>query len=350
MSRVASLLVLAALGSDLAAQNYRYSPSNALTTASSGNTIPWNSSAQRYQQVHGDLRTGPMLVQEISFRRGNSTSAHVGALARTLDAEVFVGNGDYATSTTTFATNYLAPPVNVITRKSINLPDLTAFAGNPAPFTIVLPFDNPHVYTGSNDLVWEIVIWSNTASGAYFTDAMNYTNFATTATVGVACTATGQTNPMLMQAFPRSVPGPTPMVDATWRIFYGPVASTGIIFLGAAGTNLPIPGLCTNLYVDRFFHTFVGPTTGASGVFNAGFLVPFDKGLIGIVVHAQGFAVDSGHPGLGLAATQGVSATIVDIPSVGPVRRIYGGPTAPTGTTDTSLMPLPYGLVTRFRS
>src|SRR5687768_18378243 len=101
--RVTSRLVcVATCAAALSAQNYTVSPRRATNADMfSANTIPWWSATHRYHQVHGDLRNHIMVARELSFRR-DGPYVNTGAVARTVDAELNMGKGDFATASVTF--------------------------------------------------------------------------------------------------------------------------------------------------------------------------------------------------------------------------------------------------------
>ena len=164
MSRRSLVVPCLLFSSALVAQNFVYSPSVAATQAGNSNNIfPFAFSIARYQQIHGDLRSRPMPVNELAFRRP-AFGVNAGAVARTLDAQLSMGHGDYATSTATFVSNFATPPVVAIVRRMINLPDNTQPNTNPAQFNVSLPFDQPWVFTGTMDLVWDLALYANTST------------------------------------------------------------------------------------------------------------------------------------------------------------------------------------------
>ena len=94
--------------------------------------------------------------------------------ARTLMLAVVLAECDAASLTTTFAANYFGAPTTVFSRKQISLPDLSqAPAQPPAPWSLQLPFDLGFSYSGQKDLLWELQLDSNSATGApYGLDAV----------------------------------------------------------------------------------------------------------------------------------------------------------------------------------
>lgn len=129
-----------------------------------------------------------------------------------------------------------------------------------------------------------------------------------------------------------------------------PVSAPLVLALGASNPNLPVPGLCCNLFTDLLTTLGVG-STGLDGSYtSAGSTVFFvQRNLVGQSLHAQVFAVDPGSShAIPLLGSNGAVTTFA-APQVFPeVSRIYseGDPTAPIApfASDT----LGFGLVTRF--
>jgi hypothetical protein len=333
------------LAAAAAAQSFTYSPSVAPTqNGNSNNVYPLFFATSRYQQVHGDLRGAPRALNEIAWRR-SGTGPITGAVARTLDCELWIGNGDYATSSTVFATNFTSAPVNAIVRRMVNVPDNTAPNTNPPLFNVTFPFDAPWVYVGTTDLTWELVTHANTSTQSYILDAHNGSEIGAQALSGTACLASGQTARMQQSAVFRSIAWNNTL-QLSWAFFNAPAAQPAAVLVGATSADLPVPGLCTNLYVGNIFLTLTGVTSGTS--FGTPTLtIPSQPAYVGAQLWSQGAVADPGQAGIPFALTQRHAATVPAPPGVaGPARRIYAtSPVATTGGTET----YPFWLVTRFK-
>ena len=128
-------------------------------------SIPFFAASYRYQQVHGDLKGTPRFFTGIGWRRDGMLLDTAQMFARTIDMELWLGDGDLATFGTTFASNRVSPPTNAFVRKIVNAPDLVLRPdAMPAPFTFNVVFDTPVLYLGLQDLLWEVVIHSNSST------------------------------------------------------------------------------------------------------------------------------------------------------------------------------------------
>ena len=343
-----SILVVAATA---AAQSYTVTPSAVGTgEGNSNNTFPWSFSTGRYQQIHGDLRGTVRTITALSLRRDGSLPAFASATARTIDAEYFMADSDYAVASATFATNYAGTAMNVVTRKMINLPDWTAATPQPAPWTFTVPLDTPFVHTGVKDLVWEVVIHSNTATGTYPADTYQATlsnsgtHLSTGSTTG--CLATGRTSRMTLSAS-QTTNWTTQLMTLSYTGSQAPASAGSAFLLGTVNPNLVVPILCANLYVDQVFLS-INATASSTGTFSSGTIsVPYNPVLVGFKIHAQGAALDAGQTaGLPVAVTNGLQTTFAAMPpaptNADKVARIYasGSASATTGSLGTY-----YGLV-----
>lgn len=339
------------LAAALGAQNYTYSPAAAATAEiPDNNTIPWWSGSARYQQGHGSLRGAPRSMQATSFRRdggGNQATA----VARTIDAELFMADTNFATLSTTFASNYASTPVNTVIRKMINLPDFTISQGSPAPWNIVIPHDVPFVYTGVQDLLWEIRIHSNTNTGAYTCDAFGGfsqdVGTAATALFGTGCLATGRTSRMSITPTVYSI-ALTNSLRMNWIVSNATSAAPTAVILGVVGIDQPIAGLCSNLYVGGWLLTINGLSSNTGSLSTTPIeLSPFDPAWVGVKLYTQAVAADAGQPVIQVAVSNRAESTIAPMPAgaTDKIRRIYSSSvSATTGSWEF----YNYGLVVRF--
>ena len=121
--------------------------------------------------------------------------------------------------------------------------------------------------------------------------------------------------------------------------------ATSSFLLGSGPLSLPVPGLCTNLYVAGIFLTVNATTNAAGTAFMPSLSVPYAPGFVGAQLHGQGASVDPGQNGLPIALTHGASVTIAPMPVLYAIFRLYASDVAATtGVTDPSAN---YGLATR---
>ena len=331
-TRFVPLFVLAAAA---AAQNFTVSPLGYdLVNGGGGNTFPWSFSTGRYQQIHGDMRGTVRVITALSLRRYGVATIYLSATARTVDIELLLGESNHATASATFANNYVTPPRLVVNRKMVNLPDFTQPQGTPAPWNLVIPFDAPHVQLPANDLLWEYVLYGSTATGTYFCDhkASTLTANASHVLTGTGCVATGRTVPMLISAA-QSGSATTQLLQVIWNCANAPAGAASSILVGLGNPNVPIPGLCANLYVYQLFLT-INATATATGTFTSNTLsFPLNPALAGLQTHAQGASVDAGPPNTPFALTNGVMTTWA-VPDFVRIARIWlsGSPTGTSGS------------------
>jgi hypothetical protein len=337
-----TLLRAGALGllcAALHSQSHTVSPASA--TAAEGNannTIPWWSATHRYQQIHGDVRGNAWLVQGLALRRDGLTGS--GGPARTIDAEIFMGNADYATATGSFLGNYTGTRAQVVNRKQINLPDFTAGQGSPAPFALVIPFDTPWPYTGAQDLAWELLVHSTTSSSTYVCDAHSGLASSTNTSLGTGCLATGKSVRMTLSATFQTT---ADIVRFGWTATNCPDNSLSLVVLGHTNPSLPVPGLCTSLYAMPLL---VFPGIASGGTYTIPVTTaPFDPSLGGAVLYSQAFSDDPGQSGLPLAGSQGLQTTLGNPPPFRITRIWINDVNAASGSRSEFY---PYGLVTRF--
>lgn len=348
MMKSQPILVVLSLAAALSAQSYVVSPKQYdLHEGTSNNTYPFFSTAFRYQQAHSDLKGTPRVFTGLSFRRDGTLSTTASYGARTYDLELHVGDADLATLTGTFATNYLSTPVNVMTRKNVNVPDHTTRPDYlPAKFDADFLFDVPFVYTSGKDLLWEAVVFSNTNSASYPLDAVSS---ATGLTGGFGVSGTGCTTAngvmKLRSNFATNVT--TNQLTMGWAITAGASSSSTVVFLGLTNPNAPLPGLCNseNVYTDALLGLVSG-TTGTTGALTIpAIALTYNPAWLALHVTSQAVSLDASQP-LGIAVSNGNDAPVPPLASTVPMTRIFasGSSSATTGTVGTS-----YGLVTRFR-
>jgi hypothetical protein len=338
-------------GAAIAAQSFTVSPSAYATQqGNASNPIPFYNANARYQQIHGDLKGAPKVIQAMAVRRGAGTQANAGP--RSLQLTVVMANSDITKVTPTFAANYVGAPVTVMPKTSVNFPDWTTSGGNPEPWSIVLPFTTPFVYTGLNDLLWEWVVENNSgASQSYAADVYNGITpdmmSSTNTTIGTPCTATGQTRPMSYGPrcyTSRALGG----LYFRGTALYGVPNQPALIMIGIVNPNLPVPGLCTNLYVlpQWSFPSIASASLGSFSMPDV--LVPYDPTWQGQKLYSQALSLDTGQTGLPFALSAGIENVIPGMqpPGAAPIVRIFDINSAASSVGMVNFYA--YGLIVRF--
>lgn len=322
-------LVFSSSPCGLLAQAAYVSPvANATTEGNNSYTYPFSLSQCRYQQIHGDLRGTPMLQKKLVFRRDGASTQTTG-LPRTLDMELVVCDSKFAAVGLSFAGNYSGTPVTAIARKSVNTPNWqTPPVSPPAPFDFALTYDQPWLYTGLADFLWEVKIWTSTGSATDYlrADRADPATLSATPTVlGQGCLTNASTTSRMN--FKGSLLASTNGDLAL--LFTGAAAPANspavTLLIGASNPNLTIPNLCATIYTSAEI-ALAMPAADATGSWNAPrFWVPYNAGLSGVQIYTQVFAPDASYPVIPVAGSNGVQFGLPGVPS-GPaalVRRTY---------------------------
>ncbi len=341
-SRIA--LVMCALSVALAAQSYTVSPA-AYTNLQgpSGNTFPLNYQVGRYQQVHGDLKGTPRVLQGMSLRKSSSTQSSM--TARTISVTILLCDGNYATVSGTFASNYAGTPVTVKPKGTVNCPDWTFSQGTPEPWSVVIPFTTPFVYTGVNDLLWEFQVDSNTATSGYYADAASASDTlnASYVQLGTGCKAGTNTQPMT-QSMRIYTTATTKLLNFTGSVSYVPPSVPAAILASPVNPNATIPGLCEKVFVISFW-SFPATSTTRGTISIPLVSTTHDPNWAGLKLYTQTFVPDASQTGIPLALSNGTEATLPGFASTFDLARIYynGSTSATTGSLGKN-----YGLIVRF--
>ena len=250
----------------------------ATTEGVTANAFPFTNSttapSRRYMQIHSDLVGTPMLITKVACRMNGTATAYTGNA--TADMELYMGDSvPYNTPSYVFANNYIGAPVQVMTRQNVNF--TISASSTPAPFDFQMPLGTPYPYAGVNSLLWDAYIYSLTIV-ATFPTSMDVENATTTALAaasnvqtGLGCTVTGQASPMILVATGVDVPDTTGSnFGLGMYVDRGPANAPVFLAIGAQNLNIPVPGLCGNVYTDFLLFLPIGTTdgTGFMGTFS----------------------------------------------------------------------------------
>jgi hypothetical protein len=353
------LFVACALAVSLDAQNTTVSPvSSATLEGDSNNVFPFGqTTVRRYMQIHADLGPAPLVITKIAFRVNASTTNYTGT--RTHDIEVYMGEAlptAQQLPNLTFDSNYASPKTTVLPRTFVTWgPTGQAVSPGPNPFngTMEIVLATPYVYTGTAPLIWEVAYFGSTSVGTmsiYDADASTTATAASTI-LGTGCAATGA-SALMTHTYTVNDTAGTLLMNGT--IANAPANSLALMAIGFTNPNVPVPGLCSNLFTDATLIQVLG-LTSATGTFTAdtptgAIIVP--NNATGLQIFTQAFAFDLlSTAGLPLTASNGRSSTVpaVGTAQVNQVTRLWntvGGTTATTAAFATSTVG--YGLVTEF--
>ena len=298
------LAVFALLTSALLAQNF-VSPSGMTNCYANGaNAVPWGwpspTSAQGevfYQQIHDDMVGNVRVFKGFAFRHYFSATISV-----PWTYNVTVKVGDAATRSAgislTFASNWKTGGAQTtVFSGPVTFPPVPAYPRPPAPPDAPLPFTVPHVYLGTDPLLWEAYITSTTPATAKQFHERGYVATAATyipGMLGKGCTITGGGTPMDSAG---SIT-PTTMTD---NLSFGPPSSAAVLLLGDEADKLlgsiPLPiNLAAIGSAGCFLHINamlgISQTTSATGA--ATFTFPYTNSvaLAGARLRTQWAAID----------------------------------------------------------
>ena len=261
-----------------------------------------------------------------------------------------------ATPDLVFDNNYAGPKQTVLPRSFVTWgPQGPSVSPGPNPFngTMEIVLATPFAYTGTSPLIWEVAYFGNTSTGtmaALDADGSGGTTASSTIT-GNGCAPSTSPTSMTHAYTVASVAG-TLFMNGT--ITAGPANELALMAIGFSNPNLPVPGLCGNLYTDATLIQVLGLTT-ATGTFTedtptGAIVIP--NAAIGTAIYTQAFVFDAGSTfGIPLVASNGRVSTVPAAGSaqVNQVTRLWntvGGTTATTAFF--SQVTVGYGLVTEF--
>jgi hypothetical protein len=267
----------------------------------------------RLQQIHGDLRNQSVPIRSIVLRRFTNANS-IAMPARTIDVEIALTDSSFASATTVFANNHALPPVRVLPRTNVALPDISAPTGSPEPWSVGIPFLFPYPHTGQTDFLWEMTVHGSSSAASYTLDAWRTVPSAggVGAFNGSGCRLSTTGREMVFQATADSVRA-SQQFELRWTGRDAPPNVPVQVLVGVQNPNLLVQGLCSPLYVSPLF-TF-GTASFGDGTFRlptAG--IAYHPALVGLAVHSQAVVADAGQPGLPLALSQGRQSTLVLMP------------------------------------
>lgn len=329
LGTIPAALLLAVAGT---AQNPAVSPAHYATEeGATTSSFPF-SNPVRYQQVHADLRGPARIVLALSFRRDGMLGPRVNFAPRTLQLEVRMSESDLPTMSATFANNYATPASVVLPATSLTTPDFVDQPRTvPGPFAFRIPLQVPFAYTGTRDLLWEVAVTSATGTGtAVPLDApISGFNLVTPGAYtmnGLGCMVQGLETMLRANHSVQSLPNGSFAIFDFTASFLPPSAACAFLF-GSGAVNLPVPGVCTNLYVLPL--VTLNGTADATGTFKpfTGVLprLPFSNAIVGQSFDAQVAGLDPGMTPVPVRVTNGVTARIPATPPTltGVFGRVY---------------------------
>ncbi|MCB9917781.1 MAG: hypothetical protein H6832_05215 [Planctomycetes bacterium] len=323
---------------------------------SSHNYMLFSKYEMRWQGIdRSHVGAGAKVMNEVAWRRDGTSSTGSTWTARTMSNwEMNMGLADWATlQVTDLEKNYkTGSKVQVVKPRTLSVVDISAPPTSaPAPWTTVVKFDAPFVYTGSDPFVWEVIYSGNTVTTDYSFDfqyvgtSSGYSSTSGTA-VGTNCTATGMTSAISTYVtFYNHL--------TKFRIYYSlynmPANSPAFMWIDGMDQNLTVPGLCTKLHALPLINIPLG-VSDATGRVGSGYIdnLPYVPSVIGNDLYFQYVGVDLGQAGLPFALSAGRKITVPADPVPTQVTRFYHYKTTATSSTTTS-GPWYGGIITRFQ-
>jgi hypothetical protein len=225
----------------------------------------------------------------------------------------------------------------------------------PMPFngTSEIVLATPFVYTGTAPLIWEVAYFGNVITGtmaAYDADRSTQVNASSTQT-GIGCAPTGSTSPMMLTYLVNDSAG-TLLMNGS--VSGGSANMPVLMAIGFVNPNVPVPGLCSNLYTDAVALQFLG-LSSASGAYTTDVptgAIVMPNAFQGTQVFTQAFVLDPlSTMGIPFTASNGRRSVIpaAGTAQVNRVTRLWntvGGTTTPWAVCFSST--IGYGLVVEF--
>ncbi len=285
----------------------------------SRNTYPFSYDEVRTQMIYNGKKLGfsKGAITEVAFRRDGTYTSVFNAKKFPLKVWISKSPNTDKSASVCFAQNR-GPNPKLVFSGTLNLPQAGAPSTPPAPFSIVIPFSPPWIYTGGN-ICLEMV-----APGPYRYDRWMTDTFynseggsGTRQMFGQACAPTGS--------------GKTPRLSvSTFRLLIGKTAYISLyayrnnvpcfMFLGASktawgGLKLPydLTALgatgCKVLTGADVILTATSHPSYSSGSTYFCFFVPENPSFIGQHIYSQGFVIDPKANAMGLLSTEGWDIT-----------------------------------------
>ncbi|MEM7199559.1 MAG: hypothetical protein AAF628_04795 [Planctomycetota bacterium] len=297
----------------------------------------------RYQQIDAtnDDPMGP--ISSIGFRRDGQALANPDAIARMVEVELTMAEGDVWAFSLVFDGNRQANDAVVVNRKMVSFPDWTQVPPSlPAPVDLTIAFDQAWSYSGREvscrDLIWEMKVFSNSAAGMDYPFDLEYVgppgaSFGQTPppreSMGVelntGCQVPGAPGPFRLQETMRN---DRTMFEIESIALDGVPGQPVTLFMSTFDAALPLPQLCTTLHAlpdvivpngimspGRVVRTFIRP-------------LPYNKSFIGVDLYLQAITPDASQSGLPFALSGAQRLTVPADPDRPTAGRIWGTSTS----------------------
>ena len=287
-----------------------------------------------YQQIDGTHKgTAFPNLKAIAFRRDYDSATNTAFASRTIRLDIHLGTGDPQRFSPNFRQNFtVGAPTQVFLTKNINLPSWATKPTNPSPspFDVRFPFDTPWSYSGTDPLIYQLDVYSNSLGPNK--PFINYPiDFQTTSgsfkatknvgeAVGTGCTTIGNSGPFTLNldyynhSFKTRIKGS--MKDA-------PSSVDTLMFLSLTNPNAKLSGVCSTIYATPLLRLPTGKTS-STGTRNFEFdRLPYDPAALGKWFYFQANGADFTQAGLPIALSNGIKVKIPSPPTFPDVGRVY---------------------------
>jgi hypothetical protein len=316
----------------------QFLPSPASLASSPGNdTLPISAgTGTRWQQVHADLIGPPRLLLGLRLRRDELPFQLPTAGPRSIDVEVWLGEGNYNSAGTDFAANFTSTPVQVVPPGPLQLPDWRAAGSGAGSFDLVVPFAVPFAYSGQNALVVEVRIVNDQQPSHLADGFADVGQGLPTLDLGQGCS--GGLLPLRVSASLDTgwAPPLQPVVRLGLQALFAPAGLPAFFLVGTTNNSLFVPGLCTILVpsldlVVPAVTQAVGPITVTQAPTT---VLPFVPAIAGLQLFVQAGAIDVAQPGLPFVLSQGQRLTVAALPPAPlPILRLEGDLVQPAASS-----------------
>lgn len=338
-----SMFAIAFLGPcDLTAQTRYVFPSDHQTiegsTYSSDN--PLSAGVARFQLIYSswDLHmTHGAHITRVGFRADMAANAQ----GKSIQLEILMGETDrlldYSAGglSSTFANNYINPPVTVFTRRIVALPNLTPETTGPSSQIVFFTLDNPWTFHSNHNLVVDFFVTANNNGNTGFTYPLDVPTYTSTTTrFGTSCTTSTSQVPVLTSTTGAQLGG-------YWSLSVSQSLpnAPGLMLLGTNNTNsggIPLPyslgphGAPGCSWLVEYL-ALLPAGTSPSGSYGVYIPIPRVLDYYGTNLYAQHWIADVFANNLGLVTSNGVRSSIGSLPQAAYVRT-YNNTTQTTGS------------------
>ncbi|MFO1054461.1 MAG: hypothetical protein U1F36_19750 [Planctomycetota bacterium] len=252
----------------------------------------------RQQQIHGDLIGNPMVLQSLTFRRDGSANgtAHAVVPGKTITLSIVLADSvDCSAATNTFANNVTGNAVTVFSG-TVSTPAIWGVTAKKSPTDFDFQFPiTPWFYAGAGSFLWDATSSATSDNTRINLDAAQSAfplfSLCSYEMHGTGCPLVS--GPFELRGTGQNLGGLgayTVGVTATGM----PTTTPGVWIVGFLALDLPIPGVCANLWPQ--YAVSVPTTSDATGKATPYFQVPSNPAWLGLPMEMQMAYADASLP------------------------------------------------------